>query len=57
MAAGASDGKVLGAGGGGFLIFYAPAAAHIAIECALTPLRRIPFTFDDSGSRVIFADG
>lgn len=56
IAAGAQGGKVLGAGGGGFLIFYAPEAAHIAIERALAPLRRIPFTFENSGSRIIFAD-
>lgn len=56
MAAGALGGKILGAGGGGFFIFYAPEATHIAIERALAPMRRIPFTFDNAGSRIIFAD-
>lgn len=56
LAAGALGGKILGAGAGGFLIFYAPEAAHIAIERALAPMRRIPFSFDDVGSRIIFAE-
>jgi D-glycero-alpha-D-manno-heptose-7-phosphate kinase len=55
MAAGATGGKILGAGAGGFLIFYAPEDRHFAIEQALTPMRRIDFSFDDVGSRVIFA--
>jgi len=55
LAAGATGGKILGAGAGGFLLFYAHESTHRSIETALAPLRRIPFTFDDSGSRIIFA--
>ncbi|WP_199089691.1 GHMP kinase [Bosea sp. ASV33] len=53
--AGALGGKILGAGAGGFLIFYAPEDAHLAIESALAPMRRVPFAFDGVGSRIIFA--
>jgi D-glycero-alpha-D-manno-heptose-7-phosphate kinase len=53
-AAGAVGGKILGAGSGGFLMFYAPAERHPAIERALHGLRRIPFGFEAHGSRVIF---
>ena len=55
-AAGAVGGKVLGAGGGGFLMFYAPVSAHAAIETALAPLRRVRFGLEPAGSRVIFHD-
>jgi len=52
--AGALGGKILGAGAGGFLMFYAPEGRHNAIEKALAPLRRIPFGFEPLGSRIIF---
>mgnify|MGYP003582853307 CR=1 FL=1 len=50
---GALGGKLLGAGAGGFLMFYAPVERHDAIERALG-LRRIPFGFEPLGSRIIF---
>ncbi|MBS0426085.1 MAG: GHMP kinase [Proteobacteria bacterium] len=50
---GALGGKLLGAGAGGFLMFYAPAQSHDAIEKALG-LRRIRFGFEPLGSRIIF---
>jgi len=50
---GALGGKLLGAGAGGFLMFYAPADRHEAIERALG-LRRIHFGFEPLGSRIIF---
>jgi len=52
--AGAIGGKLLGAGGGGCLLFYAPAETHDAIRAQLTELREIPFRFDREGSSVIF---
>ncbi len=55
MEAGAAGGKLLGAGAGGFMLFVAPLSSHAAIERALAPLRRIPFSFESSGSRIIFA--
>ncbi len=55
IAAGATGGKILGAGAGGFLIFYADEIYHSAIEKALAPMRRIEFAFEDGGSQIIFA--
>ena len=53
-AAGATGGKLLGAGSGGFLMFYAPREKHEAIAAALKELRRIPMQFEAEGSRIIF---
>src|SRR5205085_3186913 len=53
-AAGAVGGKLLGAGSGGFLMFYAPRDNHKAIAEALKNLRRIPTQFEPQGSRIIF---
>jgi len=50
--AGAIGGKLLGAGGGGFLTFFAPPERHPAIEKALG-LRRIGIALESSGSRVL----
>lgn len=52
--AGARGGKILGAGAGGFLMFYAPADRHEAIKAALPQLRHIPMAFEPLGSRIIF---
>lgn len=52
--AGAEGGKLLGAGGGGFLMFLAPAERHDCIRMALRPMRETPFRFVPHGSRIIF---
>ena len=52
--AGAIGGKLLGAGAGGFLMFYAPADRHEAITRALKELRKMDFAFEPQGSRIIF---
>ena len=52
-AAGATGGKLLGAGGGGFLMFYAPPERHEAIERALPELRKVELRFEPRGSRII----
>lgn len=52
--AGATGGKILGAGSGGFMMFYAPEERHEDIAAALSMLRRIPLRFDPWGSRIIF---
>ena len=52
--AGATGGKLLGAGSGGFLMFYAPQERHAAIAAALSGLRQIPLRFEPQGSRIIF---
>jgi D-glycero-alpha-D-manno-heptose-7-phosphate kinase len=56
MKAGALGGKLLGAGGGGFLLFYAPPEKHESITAALSDLRPIPFAMDPRGSRIIFVN-
>lgn len=52
--AGAMGGKLLGAGGGGFLLFYAEPEAHGRIKAAMEDLLHIPFQFEDSGTSVIY---
>jgi D-glycero-alpha-D-manno-heptose-7-phosphate kinase len=52
--AGATGGKLLGAGAGGFLLFYAPKERHEAITRALSGLRVVPLRFEPQGSRIIF---
>ena len=52
-AAGALGGKLLGAGAGGFLMFYAPEHQHEAIAHALR-LRRVHLNFESLGSRILF---
>jgi D-glycero-alpha-D-manno-heptose-7-phosphate kinase len=52
--AGASGGKILGAGAGGFLMLYAPRDAHESIKSALHMLRPISMGFEPLGSRIIF---
>ena len=51
---GAMGGKLLGAGGGGFLLVMAPPECHEAIRTACGRPREIPFRIDRRGSRVIF---
>jgi D-glycero-alpha-D-manno-heptose-7-phosphate kinase len=51
---GAQGGKLLGAGGGGFLFLIAPKSRHQAIRDALGNPRELPFEFEKRGSRIIF---
>ena len=53
LEAGAIGGKLLGAGGGGFLLFYADEAKQKQIEDAIG-LRRVDFHINQNGSRVVF---
>lgn len=52
--AGAVGGKITGAGGGGFILLYAPHEKHHAIRKALNGLQELPFQFESDGSKVIF---
>lgn len=52
--AGALGGKLLGAGGGGFLLFYVPLENRKAVREAMRDLLYIPFEFENSGTRVIY---
>ncbi|MBW7862325.1 MAG: kinase [Rhodocyclaceae bacterium] len=52
-AAGALGGKLLGAGGGGFFLLFAPPEAQPRIRERLGKLIHVPFRFEHSGSRVV----
>ena len=51
--AGALGGKLLGAGGGGFLVFYVQPEKQAEVREAMKELMYIPFSFEDGGTRVI----
>ncbi len=50
---GALGGKLLGAGGGGFILFFAPPESQQAIKEKLKDLLHVPFRFEKLGSHVI----
>ena len=52
--AGALGGKLLGAGGGGFLLFYVEKERQKEVRKALENLLYVPFAFENGGTRVIF---
>jgi D-glycero-alpha-D-manno-heptose-7-phosphate kinase len=54
---GARGGKILGAGGGGFLLVDAAPEHHGAIIAALPELMPVPFQFEPQGSRIIYVEG
>jgi D-glycero-alpha-D-manno-heptose-7-phosphate kinase len=54
LLSGATGGKLLGAGGGGFLLFYVPEHRHNAVKNALSHLRYMEFGFSRSGSSIIY---
>ena len=53
LAAGALGGKLLGAGGGGFLLFYVPEDKQPAVMQVMSKLMHVPFEFENGGTRVI----
>ncbi len=52
--AGAIGGKVLGAGGGGFVLLFAPPSAQKKIKEKLKNLLFVPFKFENLGTQIIF---
>lgn len=54
ISAGALGGKLLGAGGGGFLLFYAKPEQQESVRKALINLMEVPFAFEDSGASVAY---
>lgn len=56
MAAGATGGKLLGAGGAGFMIFYVPEEKHEAVRKVLSHLREMDFEMDNSGASIVMTD-
>ena len=53
-AAGAIGGKLIGAGGGGFMLLFAPPSRQEAVRQRLNKLLHVPFEFEFNGSQIIF---
>lgn len=53
IGAGALGGKLLGAGGGGFLLFYVPQERQDDVRRSLADLMNVPFAFEESGTTVL----
>lgn len=54
MNAGALGGKLLGAGGGGFLLFYVPLEKQSDVKNALKDQMYVPFKFENDGTKIIY---
>ena len=52
--AGALGGKILGAGGGGFMLLYVPKVKQTAVRQALAAYREVDFAFEAAGSQIVF---
>lgn len=55
IAAGALGGKLLGAGGGGFLVFYVRPEKRENVLNALNDLLHVPFTFEENGTKILYS--
>lgn len=53
---GASGGKILGAGGGGFLLLFAKPARQASVRRAMKGWREVGFAFEPKGSRITYQD-
>ena len=53
--AGAIGGKLLGAGGGGFFLFYVPEDRQASVREAMNGLLDIPFKFEHGGSQIVLS--
>lgn len=51
---GALGGKLLGAGGGGFFVFYVPLERQEEVQAALSDLLYVPFKFEESGASILY---
>lgn len=54
LGAGALGGKILGAGGGGFLLFYVPEGLQDRLRDRLSDLKEMPFRMEPQGTRIIY---
>ena len=54
MKNGAMGGKLLGAGGGGFMLFFAPKSAHHKIKESLNEKMFVPIRFETTGSKIVY---
>ena len=52
--AGALGGKLLGAGGGGFLLFYVEKEKQDKVKSALDNLLHVPFEFENGGTQMVY---
>lgn len=52
--AGAIGGKILGSGGGGFLLFYCNKEKQDKVQEALSDLKEVKFSFEPQGSKIIY---
>jgi D-glycero-alpha-D-manno-heptose-7-phosphate kinase len=55
LSSGASGGKLIGAGGGGFLMFYAEEHRRLRTAMAKAGLEEVRFRFDFEGTKVLFS--
>ena len=51
--AGALGGKLMGAGGGGFMLLFVPPEAQAKVRARLAKLVHVPFEFESGGSKVV----
>ena len=56
LSAGAMGGKLLGAGGGGFMLLFARPSQQTKLRESLNKLIHVPFEFESSGSQILFFD-
>lgn len=56
LKAGATGGKILGAGAGGFLLFYCEEKFQNKVRKALSDLKESPFVFEPQGSKIIYVN-
>lgn len=54
---GALGGKLLGAGGGGFMLLYVPSEKQPSFKDNLSTLKYVPFEFENTGTKIIYNDG
>jgi len=54
LEAGALGGKLLGAGGSGFILFYCPKEKQADFRNAMSQYKELPFKFDNTGSKIIY---
>ena len=51
---GAIGGKLLGAGGGGFMLFFVPKSKQKKFKLKLNKYLNVPFKFDKVGSQIVY---
>lgn len=56
LAKGAIGGKIIGAGGGGFLLLFVPPSKQAKVKKKFKKLIHVPFKFENQGSQIIFFD-